>query len=69
MSFTRIQEQALSSRPFNEERGSDFYSLFPVFGLVWFGLVLSHIRHCRSFNAKSVLYIHIRYLITNTFCR
>ena len=27
--------------------------------LIWFALVLSHINHCRSFNAKSSLYIYI----------
>ena len=32
------------------------------FGLVWFGLVLWHINHCRLFNAKSYLYIHIKYI-------
>ena len=31
------------------------------FGLVWFGLVLCHINRCRLFNAKSSLYIYIRY--------
>ena len=28
---------------------------------MWFGLVLWHINHCRSFNAKSFLYIYIKY--------
>ena len=32
------------------------------FSLVWFGLVLWHINHCRLFNAKSSLYIFIRYI-------
>ena len=31
-------------------------------GLVWFGLVLWHINHCRLFNAKSSLYIYIKYI-------
>ena len=26
--------------------------------MIWFGLVLWHINHCRLFNAKSSLYIH-----------
>ena len=30
--------------------------------LVWFGLVLWDIKHCRLFNAKSYLYIHIKCL-------
>ena len=30
--------------------------------LVWFGLDLWHINHCRLFNAKSSLYICIRYI-------
>ena len=29
--------------------------------LVWFGLVLWHIKHCRLFNAKFSLYIYIKY--------
>ena len=32
------------------------------FDLVWFGWVLWHINHCRSFNAKSSLYIYIKYI-------
>ena len=32
-------------------------------GLVWLvGQVLRHISHCRLFNAKSFLYIYIRYI-------
>ena len=27
--------------------------------MIWFGWVLWHINHCRLFNAKSSLYIHI----------
>ena len=27
--------------------------------MIWFGLVLWHIKHCRSFNAKLSLYIYI----------
>ena len=30
-------------------------------GLVWFGLVLWYINHCRLFHAKSSLYIYIKY--------
>ena len=28
----------------------------------WFGWIVSHINHCRLFNAKSSLYIYIRYI-------
>ena len=31
---------------------------FRKIDLVWFGLVLCHFNHCRSFNAKS-FFIHI----------
>ena len=30
--------------------------------MIWFGLVLWHINHCRLFNAKSSLYIYIKYI-------
>ena len=30
--------------------------------LVWFGLVLWHINHCRLFNAKSFLYKYLKYI-------
>ena len=30
--------------------------------LSWFGLVLWHINYCRLFNAKSFLYIYIKYI-------
>ena len=33
-----------------------------IYNLVWSGLVLWHIKHCRSFNAKSSLYIYIKYI-------
>ena len=37
--------------------------------LVWFGLVLWHIKHFRLFNAKFSLYIYIKYMWFNkTFC-
>ena len=29
---------------------------------IWFGWVLWHINHCRLKNAKSALYIHIKYI-------
>ena len=29
---------------------------------IWFGWVLWHINHCRLFNAKSSLYIYIKYI-------
>ena len=35
-----------------------------VFGLVYVGLVLWHINHCRLFEAKSSLYIYIKYKIS-----
>ena len=43
------------------------YSASPVnhwFGLVWFGLVLWHINHCKYITTKSFLYIHIKYMIS-----
>ena len=33
-----------------------------IYDLVWFGLVLWHIKHCRLFNAKFSLYECIKYL-------
>ena len=30
--------------------------------MTWFGLVLWHINHCRLFNAKSSLFIYIKYI-------
>ena len=33
-------------------------------GLVWFGLVLWHIDHCRLFNAQFFLYIYIKNMIS-----
>ncbi len=30
--------------------------------MIWFGLVLYHINHCRLLNAKSSLYIYIKYI-------
>ena len=30
--------------------------------MIWFGGVLWHINHCRLFNAKSSLYIYIKYI-------
>ena len=30
--------------------------------MIWFGCVLWHINHCRLFNAKSSLYIYIKYI-------
>ena len=32
--------------------------------MIWFGLVLWHINHCRLFNAKSILCIYIKYMIS-----
>ena len=37
--------------------------IIPVDDLTWFGLVLWHINHYRLFNAKSFLYIYIKYMI------
>ena len=31
--------------------------------MIWFGLVLWHINYCRLSNAKSSLYIYIRYIL------
>ena len=31
--------------------------------MIWFDLVLWYINHCRLFNAKSYLYICIKYMI------
>ena len=33
-----------------------------IFTINWLGLVLWHINHCRLFNAKSSLYIYIKYI-------
>ena len=30
--------------------------------MIWLGLVLWHINHCKLFNAKSSLYIYIKYI-------
>ena len=30
--------------------------------MIWFGLVLWHINHCRLFKAKSSLYIYFEYI-------
>ena len=30
--------------------------------MIWFGLVLWHINHSRLFNAKSSLYVYIKYV-------
>ena len=30
--------------------------------MIWFGLVIWHINHCRLFDAKSPLYIYIKYI-------
>ena len=30
--------------------------------MIWFGWVLWHINHCRLFNAKSSVYIYIKYI-------
>ena len=51
-----------------------FYGISPLVGylisnpfytyildMIWFGWVLRHINHCRLFNAKSSLYIYIKY--------
>ena len=33
--------------------------------MIWFGCVLWHINHCKLFNAKSSLYIYMKYI---SFC-
>ena len=30
--------------------------------MIWLGCVLLHINHCRLFNAKSSVYIYIKYI-------
>ena len=30
--------------------------------MIWFGLVLGHINHCRLFNAKFSIYIYIKFV-------
>ena len=35
--------------------------LLMIVGLAWFDLVLWHINQCRLFNAKSFLYIYLKY--------
>ena len=32
--------------------------------MIWFGLVLWYIKYCKSFNAKSCLYVRIKYMIS-----
>ena len=36
--------------------------------MIGFGLVLWHISHCRLFNAKSFLYIYIKYICLDLVC-
>ena len=43
---------------------SSLYKNSSIFGLVWFGLVLWYINHCRLYNAQSIL-IHINSSISN----
>ena len=31
--------------------------------MIWFGWVSWHVNHCRLFNAKSSLYIYIKYIL------
>ena len=33
-----------------------------ILNMIWFSWVLWHINHCRLFNAKSSLYIYIKYI-------
>ena len=39
-----------------------FYTYILNIYMIWFGWVLWHINHCRLFNAKSFLYIYIKYI-------
>ena len=39
-----------------------YTNILNIYDLVWFGLILWHINHCRLFNAKSSLYIYIKYI-------
>ena len=48
-------------RLFNAKSSLYIYIKY-IYDLVWFGLVLWHINHCRLFNSKSSLYIYIRYI-------
>ena len=32
--------------------------------MIWFGWVLWDIKHCRLLNTKSILYIYIKYMIS-----
>ena len=41
--------------------------LMPNPHMIWFSWVLWHIKHCKLFNAKSSLYIYIKYLICKYF--
>ena len=41
---------------------SSFYHWNLLLRVIWFGFVLWHINHCRLFNAKSSLYIYIKYI-------
>ena len=53
--------------PIRKKFGNLSYA--PRIHMIWFGWVLWHISHCRLFNAKSSLYIYIRYILfVNTFC-
>ena len=38
-----------------------FIHIYQIY-TIWFGWVLWHINHCRLFNAKSSLYIYIKYI-------
>ena len=35
--------------------------------MIWFGLVLWGINHCRLFNAKFILYIYVKYISLGLF--
>ena len=42
---------------------NNFYTnVLNMYDLAWFGLVLWHVNHCRLFNAKSSLYICVKYI-------
>ena len=39
-----------------------YIEILNIYDLIWLGWVLRHIKHCRLSNAKSSLYIYIRYI-------
>ena len=50
------------SVPLNEKNVSNNFKSDNEESKNWFGLVLCHINHCWLFNAKSSLYLYIKYI-------